>query len=480
MTCRFLIFIFILAICPGVRPVAAVETTTEPVHRFFRWDQGVARDPQPLPGNFDEGAELVWRVELPAGNSTPCVCGDSIYLTTYQAEPLELATVALERQTGKVRWRHVVPVETLEKFHPAGSPASCSPACDGRRVFAFFGSYGLLCYDLQGQLLWTKRMGPFQDEFGAASSPVLVDDLVIINQDHDVNSFIMAIRADSGETAWETSRAEFVRSYSTPLIIDVDGRKQIVVAGSLQLTGYDAASGERLWWVNGLSRIVDSTPCFADGRVYVATWTPGGDESDRIKMEPYADALLTYDANGDGKVGEDELPAGEIQTRFFRMDLNQDKLLDAAEWAKYSRVFDLAQNAAMSVNPRGTGDLTAGIEWTYRRSLPTVPSSVVYQGALYMVKDSGIVTSLDATTGEPIQQGRAAGPGNYYASLVAGDGKVYLCSERGVVTVLAVADRSWEILASHDFGERIMATPVIDQGEFFLRTDAALRCYRKR
>lgn len=447
---------------------------------YFRHDGGVAGDHHPLPDNFREDGQLLWQVPLDGGHSSPCVVGDTVYVTTYRPEKQELATVALDRRSGQLRWKQVAPTTRIEPFHPVGSPAAASPACDGERVYVFFGSYGLLCYDTSGKLVWSKPLGPFQDEFGASSSPVLAGDLVILNEDHDVNSFLLAVNKRTGETVWQTSRAEFVRSYSTPIVIDAGGQQQVVVAGSLQLTGYDLRTGERLWWVEGISRIVDSTPCYANGLVYLATWTPGGDDDNRITMEPYHEALVKYDQNKDSLIQEDELPEGEVRTRFYRMDINQDGQLDQFEWQKYARVFERAKNVALAVDPRGRGDLSnTGVIWTYRRSLPTVPSSVVYRGVLYMVKDGGIVTSLDAATGQPLHQGRAVGPGNYYASLVAGDGKVYLCSEQGVMTILR-ADRRWEILASHNFGERIMATPTIRDGQVFIRTEKWLACYRKR
>jgi outer membrane protein assembly factor BamB len=444
---------------------------------YFRHDGGVAGDARSLPADLANQARLVWRTKLDPGISTPCVIGDSVYVTAFQPADKELTTLALDRETGSLRWRQVCPAERLEPFHQTGSPASSSPASDGERVYSFFGSYGLLCYDRNGQLQWSKPMGPFQDEFGAASSPVLVDDKVILNEDHDVDSFLLAIDKRSGEECWKASRAGFVRSYSTPGVLRVGDLTQIVVAGSLQLAGYDPATGEKLWWINGLSRIVDSTPSILGDRVFMATWTPGGDEGERISMEPYQEALAKYDQNQDGVVAKSELPEGDVLTRFFRMDLNQDSHLDADEWAQHARVFELAQNVAMSARPDGEGDITErSVQWQYRRSLPTVPSSVVYDGVLYMVKDGGIITSLDADTGEMLKQGRAAGPGNYYASLIAGDGKVYLCSERGVVTVLA-AGPDWEILSSYDFGERIMATPVVSEGRMYFRTDEALYCF---
>lgn len=447
---------------------------------YFRHDGGVCGDEHPLPDNFQSDAQLLWKVPVDPGHSSPCVVGNAVYITTYRAEEQELATVALDRRTGELLWKQRAPATRIEPFHPVGSPAAASPACDGQRVYVFFGSYGLLCYDTAGKMLWSKPLGPFQDEFGASSSPVLADDLVILNEDHDVDSFLLAVNKHTGETVWHVSRADFVRSYSTPIIINVDGHKQVVVAGSLQLTGYDLATGERLWWVEGLSRIVDSTPSYVHGRIYLATWTPGGDDEARIRMEPYNEALAKFDANKDGLLQEQELPEGEVRTRFYRMDINQDGQLDRYEWDKYAQVFERARNVALAVDPRGRGDLTqTGVVWVYRRSLPTVPSSVVYQGIFYMVKDGGILTSLDAATGEPLQQGRAVGPGNYYASLVAGDGKVYLCSERGVMTILR-AGRTWSILASHDFGERIMATPTVRDGQFFIRTEKWLACFKKK
>ncbi len=157
--------------------------------------------------------------------------------------------------------------------------------------------------------------------------------------------------------------------------------------------------------------------------------------------------------------------------------MNQNNKLDADEWARHARVFELAQNVAVSLEPGSTGQLSASnVKWTYRRGLPTVPSSVLYNGALYMVKDSGIITSLHAETGELLKQGRAEGRGNYYASLVAGDGKVYAISESGVVTIIK-ADQQWETLGSFDFAERILATPVFTDGMMIIRTDAAVYAY---
>ena len=463
----------------GSALLVGIVSANEP--SYFRRDGGVVRSKAPLPDDFGVEAKRIWRTELAPGISTPCVYGEKIFVTIWNEEEKELATVALDRSTGRRLWTRVSPINEIERFHAVGSPASCTPACNGKQLFVFFGSFGLLCYDLDGKLLWDRPMGPFQDEFGASSSPVLVDGLVILNEDHDVDSFLVAIDQETGKEVWKTPRDGFTRSYSTPVIWDQGGSKQVVVAGSLQLAGYEVVTGKKRWWVDGLSRIVDPTPNITNGMVYIATWTPGGDRTNRISMEPFPDALAQFDANADGLIEETELPKDSpVVPRFFRIDLDQDQKLNKPEWDRHVAVFERSQNVAMAVRPGGRGDVTEkNVAWRFRRGIPTVPSSVVYDGILYMVKDSGICTSLDAASGKLLKQGRLPGRGNYYASLVAGDGKVYAASERGVVTALK-AGRKWKVLSSHEFDERILATPVAVDGNIYIRTDDAIYRFGNR
>jgi outer membrane protein assembly factor BamB len=443
---------------------------------YFRQHSGVASS-KGLPSDLT-AAQPRWISPLNPGNSTPCIFGDAIYLTTWDEEKKELATVSIDRSTGDVNWKQVAPTQTVEQFHRVGSPASCSVACDGERVFAFFGSYGMLCYDLAGKKLWDHPMGPFQDEFGASSSPILVNGKLILNSDHDLDNFLVGLDAKTGQQLWKTNRNDFTRSYSTPVVWNVNGQNQVVVAGSLKLVAYDPSNGKPIWWINGLSRIVDTTPVVRGDRLFVATWTPGGDPSERIGMESFDEALKAYDKNDDKEVGKDELPKGSpVTPRFFRIDLNQNEKLDQEEWNAHARVFKLAQNVAMAVKAGGRGDVTeTHVEWVQRKSLPTVPSPLVYRDEFYMIKDGGIMTALDVANGEILKQGRLEGRGNYYASPVAGDGLIYTASEQGVVTIVK-AGANWDVLSSHDFKQRIMATPVISRGRFFIRTDAALYCY---
>ncbi|MFV2067902.1 MAG: PQQ-binding-like beta-propeller repeat protein [Pirellulales bacterium] len=469
----------VLAICllvssgPYVLPATA-ETN------YFRHDGGVATNDGPSPpDHFDDPNRLLWRRPLPSGHSTPCVAGRLLVLTTFEGERT-LATVAVDRETGSTVWRQEAPNDRLEPYHRVGSPAASTPASDGERVFVFLGSYGLLCYDLQGALLWSKPMGPFQDEFGSASSAVLADGKVILSQDHDTDSFVMAVDAATGETVWKTARPDATRSYATPVIYQQGDEKFVVVTGALQLTAYNLETGEPRWWLTGLARIANTTPAQADNVLYVATWSPGGGTSARIAMEAWSEAVAAYDKNADRNITRDELPeASPVLLRFFRIDLNQDGKLGEAEWNKHAEVFRRATNGVLAVRPSGRGDLRqTDVKWAYRKGVPFVASPLLYQNVLYLVKDGGIATTLDPRTGALYRQRRLPGRGNYYASPVAADGKIYIASARGVLSVLEAGPR-WKLLSSRDFGEPIYATPVIDGERIYVRTAAALYCFAK-
>jgi outer membrane protein assembly factor BamB len=465
---------------------AAVLSTTslpaaEPV-AFFRADHGIADAAGPLPEAIDSADALLWKVPLAAGHSTPCIHGDAIYLTTFDGKAL--ATVALDRTTGATRWTRTVPNERIEPYHPTGSPAAASCACDGQRVYAFFGSFGLLCYDLQGQLVWSLPMKPFQDEFGAPSSPVLVDGKLLLNEDHDLDSFLLCVDAATGKEIWRARRDGFTRSYATPIIVDCAklggpaGAKQVIVAGALQLAGYDLATGKQLWHVDGLARIVNTTPVVVDDRLVVSTWSPGGDTDARTGMEPWDVALKQWDADKDERLTRQECTNKDVLDRFFRIDLNQDQHLDQTEWVKYARVFELARNSVMVLRLTGDG-LPPKLLWQYEKNIPYVPSPLVYRGVLYLIKEGGILTSFDLNDGRVLKMARARGTGAYFASPVAGDGKVYLVSEKGVLSILRAAGE-WETLAQHDFDERTVATPALVDGRLYVRTEQALYCFGRR
>lgn len=442
---------------------------------YFRSDGGVANQEGKLPERFDTP---VWKTDLGSGHSTPVLAKGKIFLTCYEAESNELATVALEEKTGKVLWKQPAPASRIESVHRVGSPAAATPACDGRNVYVFFGSYGLICYDVQGKKVWEHPLGPFQDEFGAASSPVLVDGKVILCQDHDINSFVMALDAATGKQLWKTERPEAVRSYSTPAVWQRNGKKELLVAGALQLTSYDPASGKKLWWKDGLARIVIPIPVPAGDMVYMASWAPGADSGQRLSLDSWKGALEKWDGNKDGRLAKAEVTDAQVLDRFFRMDLDQTGTLDNKEWNRHAEIFQRAQNAIFAFKPPAHGEVSDGdMLWKYHRGVPYVATPVAHKGAVWMVKDGGIATKLDGRTGRVLHEERLPGIGNYYASPMIGDRKVYFASELGVVSVVSDGPE-WKVLAKHDFREKIYATPLINNGRIYIRTEKALYCFQ--
>lgn len=443
---------------------------------YFRSDFGVAQSVKALPADLEPPAALAWRTEQEEGHSTPILQGGRIFLTS--AAHSTLSTACLDSRTGRELWKRTVSVPKIEEFHPSeGSAAMATPACDGERVFVFFGSYGLICYDLEGRTLWEKRMGPFRDEYGAASSPIVFEGKLILNEDHDIDNFLLALDCKTGREIWKTPRPGAVRSYSTPAVWEHGGSKQLLVAGALELAAYDPSNGAKLWWVNGLARIVIPTPVPNGDTIYMPSWAPGGDPGQRLGLVKWNEALAKWDKNKDGLLAKNEINDPEVTSRFFRMDLDQNQLLDQNEWEQHAAVFSQAENATLAIRPSGKGNITdQAIVWKYQRGAPYVASPVLHNDILWIVKDGGLVTKLDAKSGELLQQERLGATGNYYSSPVIADGKVYFASVNGVLTIVS-EEKEWRKLSAHNFKEKIFATPLAHEHALYIRTEKALYCF---
>lgn len=462
-----------MAVCCLACPPVCLAQGTWPQ---FRGPGGRARPDveAPLPAKIGPDQNVLWKVSLPPGHSSPIVQGDRIYVTAVRGE--KLLTLALDRADGRLLWEAEAPYEKLEPIHAIGSHAQPTPATDGERVVALFGSSGLLCYDREGRLLWHRKMGPFNNDFGAGTSPVIVGDLVLTVQDHDTDSFLLAVDKHTGEVVWQTDRSEFPRNYCSPLIWEGPDGPQVVGAATLRVAGYELATGRELWTVRGLSRAVCMTPVVGDdGTLYVAGWSAGGDSDARIVIEPFADALR-HDADGSKTLEEAELPEGPVKMRFTQFDRDKDGHITEAEYEWYRDLFDRARNVVLAIRPGGRGDVTAShVLWEYDRYVPFCASPAYYAGQLFTVKDGGILQALEGASGAPGKRGRVAAA-EYYASPVAGDGKLYLVNVRGEVTVVSAVSQ-WEVISTASLGEDVYATPAIVDGRVYLRTVGHLYCF---
>jgi outer membrane protein assembly factor BamB len=434
-----------------------------------------------LPTEFGPDKNVVWKVDLPTGYSSPVIHGDRIYLSGQRDR--DLVTIALDRSSGKILWERIAPRDRTEKLDRRNRPAAASAAVDGEHVVVFFGDYGLIAYDAGGRQLWTQPLGPFNNVYGMGASPIIAGDTVILACDQSTGSFIAAWDKRTGKERWRTPRPEAKSGHATPILwSDAGGRRQILLAGSFMLTAYDVDDGRRLWWVGGLSFEIKSTPVIHGDTLYINGFgSPENNPGSQVEVMPTDEAFATLDLDKDGKLSRDEVSKQHVRRYFPYMDLDGDGLLSRDEW-DYYRAAMASENGMLAIRLGGSGDMTAtSVRWKYHRGIPQLPSPLVYRDVLYMVNDGGgIVTMLHPGTGELLTQGRLPGESDsFYASPVAGDGKVFIASEKGQVFVLP-AGPTLEPLAVNDMGDGIYATPALVDGRIYLRTVNALYCFGTR
>jgi outer membrane protein assembly factor BamB len=431
-----------------------------------------------VPTEFGPDKSLLWRVALPQGHSSPILFGDRIYLTGMRADET-LVTIAMDRSSGRILWEREAPKVQTKVVDKRNNPASPSPAVEENGVYVFFPDYGMVAYDAAGTQLWSMPLGPFNNIYGMGASPVIVGDNVVLACDQSLGSYIMAVNKRSGKIVWKVDRPEAKSGHSTPIIWrGPDGRDQILLPGSFLLTSYDAATGKKLWWVGGLSFEMKSTPVIGGDTIYVNGYgAPVNDPGNKVTV-PMADEVWpTADADKDGLLSKAEFPKFTPAFWFVVADLDTNGTLTKDEWAYYRAALD-SENGMLAIRLGGSGDMTdKSIRWKYQRSVPQLPSPLLYGGVLYMVNDNGIVTILNPDTGALLKQGRLTGaPGAVFASPIAADGNVYFSTEAGAVVVVEPGS-DLTVKQVNDLGEEVYATPAVADGRIYVRTTQALYAF---
>jgi outer membrane protein assembly factor BamB len=418
---------------PGFRgPQASGQGTGEP----------------PIEWDVPSGEGVAWKTQIPGlAHSSPAIWGDRLFVTTAVSEggnddlkvglygdvaPVDDDSVhsyriyALDRTSGEILWeREAHRGVPAVKRHTKSTHANPTPATDGERVVAFFGSEGLYAYDLEGELLWRKDLGVLDAGFfmaksaqwGFSSSPVLVDGRVIVQCDVQEGSFVAAFDAATGEEIWRTPRGD-VPTFGTPTVYEVDGddgrRKVVAVNGWRHIGAYDFDTGEEVWRFRGGGDIPTPTPIVAHGYVYITN------------------------AHG-----------------------------------------NLAPICAVKLGARGAIDLadgrtsSDGIAWCQFRDGAYMQTPIVVGDHLYVCRDNGVLGCYRAETGEEVYRERLGkgGTSGFTASAVAANGYLYYTNETGEVFVVR-AGPEFELVATNQTGETVMATPAIVDGVIYFRTRA--------
>lgn len=471
------------------------SASTPPAAEEARWPQFLGPDgcavaeSRPASLGFDLEQDVLWKTELPPGSSSPCIWGERLFLTAFEVD--EYVMLALDRMTGQVLWSRSVPAAPdAQVAHVDARPAAPTPCTDGERVVFYFGAYGLIVCDMEGALLWEKKLPDPQASFGIGSSPVLIDDLLVLSRDGCPDSSILAFEIEDGSERWSVPRAGYTYSFGTPYLWRNAERSELVVAGSNELAALDPATGDELWKIGGLCQFVCTTPVGDDELLYFAAWSTGGaSATERVQegfgaslefsAEELADGELAFkrfDQDGDGRITVEELPPCRVRDAFVYIDRDETGALEREEFVP---MFDQAtirgKNAMIAVAPGGKGDVSEShVRWTLERGLPYVSSPLLHEGRLWLVKSGGVVSCLDPESGElHFGRQRLGDRSEYYATPLGVEGHVILCSNGGTVYVLRSAD-DFEMVRQVELGARIFATPALVDGTIYLRTDEAL------
>ena len=453
-----------------------------------------------------------WKVPVASGLSAPVLAGGRVFLTA--VEEGRLVTCAFDAESGRMLWKKQAPEVPLEKVHAAGSPAASTPLADAKRVYVYFGSCGVICYDYSGTEQWQKPIPTPKSLYGMATSLIAWRDTIILVLDNDADlpgsklsqSKVIAINKSDGVIAWETARPLIRSGWSTPAIWSHDGVNELVVLGSGRLTSYDPATGAEKWFSTGFSRETIAQPVFGNGCVFASAAMLGGVADERPDPEPFWEALLQFDADKDGKVARSEmtrhftfplrpelpiehpgfgipLPDDEAQRKkrqsdtFSWMDKDKDDFWIRDEFMANLN-FERGKPKLIAIRPGGSGEITdAQTAWEVNRNIPEIPSPVFCRDRLYLIRSGGLLSCVNATDGKLLYTERVGAPGQYSASPVIAGEHLYLVSNPGVVSVVKTGD-TFERLHQHDLGEPAFVTPAFDEATVFIRTQSHLLAFR--
>ena len=455
---------------PAAPSAISVKATNDWLQ--FRGPNGTGvADGHTLPAQFGATKNLAWKASIPFGRSSPVVTADRVFLTASEGD--KLVTLALDRKTGKLLWRRDVVRARHTPIYKANDAASPTPVSDGKNVIVFFAELGLISYGPDGSERWRVPLGPFSSFYGMAGSPVLAGNTLVLVADQSANSFILAVDARNGKVLWKKDRTNY-EGFSTPVVYTPkNAPAQLVVLGSNTLDAYSLDKGERLWWVTKVGTYPKGVPALSGDMVYV-----NGEGGDEPFLPSYEDSLKKFDKDNNQRIQPEEMKSDPFAEHFGWIDANSDGYIDRAEYDFVRTGTSTSGHGITAIRlggNGGSGDLTAtNVVWRLKKSYPNIPAPLIYRDVMYLMKEGGIVTSLNPATGEVLKMGRTPEAlEEYYASPVAADGKIFMVSASCKVTVLK-AGAQWEILATNDLDEECWATPAIAGNSLIIRTRGAL------
>jgi outer membrane protein assembly factor BamB len=396
----------------------------------WRYDGTGLAPEKNAPVKWTKTENVRWRAPLAApGNGSPVVWGEKIFITQAQGAKREL--LCLDRKDGKVLWQAGTSYEDKDPTHETNPHASATPVTDGERVIAWFGSAGIFCYDLNGKELWRRDLGKQTHVWGYGSSPVLHEDLCLLNFGPGPQTFLIALNKKSGEKVWQVDlpendppvrydgfagkKGQPIGSWSTPLITTAGGRTEIVLSVVGELRGFDPKTGKELWRADGLSPLVYSSVMAGEGII---------------------------------------LGAGGFM------------------------------GSTVAVKAGGTGDISKDRLWYVQREKKNrISTGVVSKGHVYICNMDGVAQCIELATGKEKWNERlkaSGAKGEIWGSTVLVGDNIYVVNQSGDTFVFKANPEKLEVVAINSFGEMSNSTPAISNGEIFIRTHGALWCVSEK
>ncbi|MHB0957398.1 MAG: outer membrane protein assembly factor BamB family protein [Pirellulaceae bacterium] len=360
---------------------------------------------------WSESENITWKTPIHGrGWSSPVIWENQVWLTTATEDGRKLFAMCVDLDAGHViHDLHLFDVANPDEIHVTNSYASPTPVLEPGRIYVHFGTYGTACLDTgTGKILWQRRDLPCNHWRGPGSSPILFEDLLIVNLDGFDLQYVVALDKNTGETRWKTDRnidfqtddGDLKKAFCTPSIISVEGQLQLISPAAMATIAYDPRTGRELWRLRYANHSATARPLFGHGLLFINS---GFSKAELIALRPGTD-----------------------------------------------------------------GDVTdTHVAWRTDRSIGSKPSHLLVEDLLYVVHDQGTASCLDARTGQAVWQKRLGG--NFSASPVFADGKLYFPNEEGVTTVVRPG-RTCDILATNRLDDGCMASPAIADSALLLRT----------
>jgi len=460
---------------------------------------GVAPGAHP-PVSLLPDENLAWKTEIANGVSSPCVWENSVFLTGYEPYDRLLITYCIDKESGAVLWEKSVLPDSIEPVHAVGSPAAATPATDGKHVYVHFGSYGVICYDFNGNQVWEKKLPILKTRYGSCASPAILKDKLILNRFEVENPVVLALEPATGETIWKTKlneipglTEELQRSQSTPVLWN----DQIILHRSLALISVNIDNGHENWSIPLVS-MGSSTPVILNDVLYVNGYSNLGEARLYDKLPDFQNMLVEYDVNKDSLVQFQEIPE---DLAFFRrpdldlplkhdtlfswnlmapsFDISQDKALNEQEWKGMEQFWSqfYAEHGVVAIDLKNAGKANASeYLWKENEYIAEIPSLLCSGSQVYMISNGGIVTCMNTETGEIIYREKLGASGAYIASPLLANEHIYFASYNGRITVIKPGDKM-NVVSQCNLKEKIAASPVASDNQLFVRATKALYAF---